>query len=58
MEYYASYKNTTPSEILTILIEKDLVDLVIDSYEIYHIERIENAFMDLDSLIETGKVAY
>jgi len=40
------------------LIEKDLVDLVIDSYDIYHIERLENAFMDLDSLIETGKVAY
>jgi len=58
MEYYAEYKNATPGEILRILVEKDLVNLVIDSYEIYHIERLENAFMDLDSLIETGKVAY
>ena len=58
MEYYAEYKETTPGEVLRVLVEKKLVDLVIDSYEIYHIERLENAFMDLDSLIETGKVAY
>jgi len=58
MEYYAEYKKTTPGEVLRILVEKNLADLIIDSYEIYHIERLENAFMDLDSLIETGKVAY
>jgi len=58
LEHYAEYKNTTPGKILRVLIEKNLVDLIIDSYEIYHIERLENAFMDLDSLIETGKVAY
>jgi len=58
MEYYAEYKNTDPGEVLRILTEKDLVGLVIGSYELYHIERLENAFMDLDSLIATGKVAY
>ena len=58
MEHYAAHKSVLPGDILKILQEKDLLDLVINSYEIYHVERLENAFMDLDSLIATGKVAY
>jgi len=58
IQYYAWYKDLNPSDVLAILEEKKLYDLVMDSYEIYHIEDLENAFMDLDSLIETGKVAY
>jgi len=58
MEHYSAYKNQNPADIMRILQEKELLDLVIESYEIYHVERLENAFMDLDSLIATGKVAY
>jgi len=58
MEHYAEHKNTLPGDVMKILQEKELLDLVIESYEIYHVERLENAFMDLDSLIATGKVAY
>ena len=58
MEHYSAYKNQNLADIMRILQEKELLDLVIESYEIYHVERLENAFMDLDSLIATGKVAY
>jgi len=58
MEHYAEHKSTLPGDILRTLQEKKLVDLVVNSYEIYHVERLENAFIDLDSLIKTGKVAY
>ena len=41
-----------------MLDEKNLTGFVYDMYEIYHTEAIENAFMDLDSLIATGKPAW
>lgn len=31
---------------------------VYNMYEIYHTEAIENAYMDIDSLIATGKTAW
>ena len=53
LESYAKYK-----EVLKILDEKNLTDFVYNMYEIYHIEAIENAFMDIDSLIKTGRTAW
>lgn len=38
--------------------KKKLTDFVYSMYEMYHSEAIENAFMDLDSLIETGNPAW
>ena len=58
LEQYASYKETTADEVLKTLEEKHLTDFVYDMYEIYHTETLENAFMDIDSLIETGKTAW
>ena len=58
LESYAAYKETTADQILQTLDEKDLTQFVYDMYELYHSERIENAFADLDSLIATGKPAY
>ncbi len=58
LESYAVYKNMTASQVLTILDEKNLTEFVYGMYEIYHIEAIENAFKDIDSLIETGKPAW
>ena len=58
IESYAAYKDTTADKVLEILEEKGLVDFVYDMYFIYHQEAIENAFKDLDSLIETGKPAW
>ena len=58
LESYANYKNTSASQVLKTLDEKQLTDFVYNMYELYHTESIENAFKDLDSLISTGKTAY
>lgn len=51
LESYAAYKNTTADEVLKLWDELKLTDFIYDMYERYHIERIENAFEDIDRLI-------
>ena len=58
LESSAKYKGVTAAEVLKILDEKNLTDFVYNMYEIYHIEAIENAYMDIDSLIKTGRTAW
>lgn len=58
LESYAAYKGTDAASVLKALDEKNLTDFVFNMYELYHSEAIENAFMDLDSLIEKGAPAY
>ncbi len=58
LESYAQHKNTTAGAVLKTLDEKDLTDFVYNVYDLYHVEAIENAYMDLDSLIATGKPAW
>lgn len=58
LESYAAHKGTTADEVLKTLDDKNLTQFVYDMYEMYHIEAIENAFLDIDSLIETGRPAY
>ncbi len=43
---------------IQVLDEKNLTDFVYSMYEMYHSEAIENAFSDLDSLINTGRTAW
>ncbi len=57
-ESYADYKDTTAHDVLQLLDQKQLTDFVYDMYEMYHSEAIENAFSDLDSLINTGRTAW
>lgn len=52
MEQYAQYKNTTADKILRQLDELNLTDYVFNMYEMYHIEALENAFADIDKLVE------
>ena len=52
MEQYARYKNTTADKVLHQLDELNLTDYVCGMYEMYHSEAIENAFADIDKLIE------
>ena len=33
----------------------NLVDRVFDGYEFYHIERLENAYEDIDSLLDKAR---
>lgn len=58
IESYAREKNMSASDVLKILDEKNLTDFIFNMYEIYHVEAIENAYMDIDSLIKTGKTAW
>ena len=55
---YADFKKQKASDILKLWDEVDLTKLSYDLYEIYHVERLENAFEDIDTLIKerTGLV--
>lgn len=57
IEHYAVYKNKDANEIMSELKELDLVNEIINRYEFYHIERLENAYDDIDKLIESKKGA-
>lgn len=52
IENYASYKNIGADEVMQKLDELQLTDFIYDMYEMYHQEAIENAYMDIDKLIE------
>ena len=52
MEQYAFYKKTTADKVLKKLEELNLIEYIFNMYEMYHIETIENAYKDIDSLIE------
>lgn len=58
LESYANYKRTSTGKVLKQLDEKNLTDFVYNMYEWYHIEAIENAYKDIDNLIETGQPAW
>lgn len=51
IERYAEHKNTTAEKVLQQWDELSLTDLICDMYEVYHVERLENAFEDIDRLI-------
>ena len=51
IERYAAYKKTSADKILAFWDELGLTDFIYDMYEIYHTERLQNAFDDIDLLI-------
>lgn len=51
IEQYAKHKNSSAAEVLKIWDALHLTDSIFDMYELYHIERIENAYEDIDTLI-------
>lgn len=58
VECYAGEKGRPTGDVLREWEERGIVQEVIDNYEMYHIERLENAYEDIDSLISTGKHAW
>ena len=58
LEKYAYDKNIPTAEIWQKLEDKNLVQEVYDGYPVYHVERIENAFADIENLLVTGKHLY
>ncbi len=51
LERYAAYKQTRADLVLQQWDTLHLTDLIYDLYEIYHCERLQNAFDDIDLLI-------
>ncbi len=56
LENYAEYKNTTADKVLELWDKLKLTDFIYDMYERYHIERLENAFEDIDRLVAEKQV--
>ncbi len=52
IERYARHKKTTADEILRQWDELGLTNFLYDMYEIYHSESLENAYADIDRLME------
>ena len=52
LERYADYKNQGADEVLRKWDEAGITQLIYDLYEIYHVERLENAFVDIDEILE------
>ena len=52
LERYADFKKEKASEILKLWDQTDLTNLIYNLYEIYHVERLENAFEDIDKLLQ------
>jgi hypothetical protein len=51
IERYAAYKEKTANQILKEWDKLELTDFIYDMYDIYHVERLQNAFDDIDELI-------
>ncbi len=58
LENYAEYKSQTASFVLNEWDSHNITKEIYDNYWIYHTEAIENAYEDIDSLLETGKHIY
>lgn len=58
IECYACEKKRSTGEILREWDECGVTQKIYDNYWIYHTERIENAYEDIDSLVKTGKHAW
>ncbi len=51
LERYAEYKNTSADLVLKQWDSLELTQFIYDMYEIYHCERLQNAFEDIDLLV-------
>lgn len=58
IERYAAFKDRITADILREWDEHKITQEIYDNYEMYHQERIENAFEDIDCLIKTGRHAF
>lgn len=58
LECYASYRDMYSGAVLEEWDRCGITQEIYDNYWGYHTERIENAFIDIDSLINTGKHAW
>ena len=55
LEKYADKKNKNASDILKEWDKLNITQLIYDMYEKYHTETLENAFEDIDKILESKK---
>lgn len=58
LEHYAADHDRKASDVLREWDAHGITQEVFDGYFIYHQEALTNAYMDIDSLLATGKHAY
>lgn len=58
VENYAARKGRLAGGVLREWGAHGITQEIYDNYEMYHTERIENAFEDIDSLLASGKHAW
>ncbi len=51
LERYADYKGVSAPEVLAQWDNAGLTERIYSLYELYHVERLQNAFDDIDSLL-------
>lgn len=58
IENYADYKNRKTGDVFKEWERFGIISTIYDNYWLYHTEAMENAYADIDSLIQTGKHAW
>ena len=51
LERYAESRDTTADAVLEQWDELCVAELIFDMYDLYHVEKMENAFTDIDDLV-------
>ena len=51
LERYAESRDTTADAVLEQWDELGVAELIFDMYDLYHVEKLENAFTDIDNLV-------
>lgn len=51
LERYAEYKGESAQTILNDWEKLGITEFIFDMYELYHIEHLENAFVDIDRIM-------
>jgi hypothetical protein len=55
LERYAEYRQVSAQKVLAMWESLGITQFIVDMYELYHIERLENAFEDIDRMmVEAG----
>lgn len=58
LECYAATKEKNAADVLKEWDNHNITQSIYDNYWYYHTEAIQNAYMDIDSLLETGQYAW
>lgn len=58
LEAYADEKGMSASAVMSDWKRRGIVQFIYENYWMYHTEALENAFADIDSMLETGKPAW